>query len=168
MAKGIGNGFPMAAVITTQSIATSLTEAMFFNTFGGQPLSAVIGSKVLDIIDEEKLQQNCLEVGTLFIKKLAELRDGKYGDLVGDVRGQGLMIGMEMMVGGKSMPADQMSAIFEDCRELGLVIGKGGPHGNVFRIKPPMCITVQDVQFTVDVLKVCFERHYERLRAKSN
>ena len=167
MAKGIGNGFPMAAVITTQSIATSLTQAMFFNTFGGQPLSAAIGSKVLDIIDEEKLQQNSLEVGTFFMKKLTELRDGKYADIVGDVRGQGLMIGMEMMTNNKSMPAEQMGAIFEDCRELGLVIGKGGPQGNVFRIKPPMCITKEDAQFTVDVLKVAFDRHYTRLRANA-
>ena len=61
------------------------------------------------------------------------------------------------------MPIDQVNGIFEDCRELGLIIGKGGPNGNVFRIKPPMCITAEDAQFTVDVLKVAFEKHYERL-----
>ena len=98
MAKGIGNGFPLAAVITTQSIAQTLTQAMYFNTFGGNPFASAVGSTVLDIIDQEKLQDNCLNVGTLLLTKLAELRDGKYSDIVGDVRGKGLMIGMELSV----------------------------------------------------------------------
>lgn len=163
MAKGIGNGFPLAAVITTQSIAATLTKAMFFNTFGGNPLASAVGSTVLDIIDEEKLQDNSHQVGTLLLRKLAELRDGKYEDIVGDVRGKGLMIGVELAVNGQPMPKEQFDAIFEDTREMGLIIGKGGPNGNVFRIKPPMCITPADVQFTVDVLKVAFDNHYERL-----
>lgn len=176
MAKGIGNGFPLAAVITTQSIAASLTKALHFNTFGGNPLSSAVGSAVLDIIEEEKLQENCQTVGTLLLTKLAELRDGRYSDIVGDVRGKGLMIGLELMVntGGNGqkevlvpMPVEQVSGIFEDCRAMGLIIGKGGPTGNVFRIKPPMCITEADVHFTVEVLKVAFERHYERLARSS-
>jgi len=61
------------------------------------------------------------------------------------------------------MPKEQFDAIFEETREMGLIVGKGGPNGNVFRIKPPMCITAQDVQFTVDVLKRAFDNHYERL-----
>ncbi|KAH9406863.1 alanine--glyoxylate aminotransferase 2 [Tyrophagus putrescentiae] len=174
MAKGIGNGFPLAAVITTQSVASSLTRAMHFNTFGGNPLSSAVGSAVLDIIEAEKLQENSLRVGTLLLRKLAELRDGRFSDIVGDVRGKGLMIGLELMVSKERnhrtavpMPVEQVNGIFEDCRSMGLIIGKGGPSGNVFRIKPPMCITEADVTFTVDVLKVAFERHYERLARSS-
>lgn len=97
MAKGIGNGFPMAAVITTNEIAQTLTKASFFNTFGGNPLSCAIGSVILDVIDDENLQSNSLKQGRQLLTKLAELRD-KYPTIVGDVRGKGLMIGVEMMV----------------------------------------------------------------------
>lgn len=97
MAKGIGNGFPLAAVITTNEIAKTLSIASFFNTFGGNPLSSAIGSTILDIIDEENLQSNSLQIGNYFLTQLAALRD-KFPDLVGDVRGKGLMLGVEMMV----------------------------------------------------------------------
>ncbi|KAI2805524.1 alanine--glyoxylate aminotransferase 2 [Blomia tropicalis] len=163
MAKGIGNGFPMGAVVTTQSVAQTLSKASYFNTFGGNPMASVIGSTVLDIIDQERLQDNSHQIGTLLLTKLAELRDGRYSDIIGDVRGKGLMIGLELSVNGKPMPSSQFEPIFEDCRELGLIVGKGGPHGNVFRIKPPMCITADDVQFTIDVFRCAFENHYKRL-----
>lgn len=97
MAKGIGNGFPLAAVVTTNEIAKSLATASYFNTFGGNPLSCAIGSAVLDVIDEEKLQENCHRVGTLLLTKLGQLR-AKYPDIVGDVRGKGLMVGVELEV----------------------------------------------------------------------
>ena len=107
MAKGIGNGFPMAAVVTTPEIASKLGlnkafstlsylslksgQALHFNTFGGNPMASAVGLSVLDVIKEERCQENSLEVGTHLMEKLVTLVD-KY-EIVGDVRGKGLMIG---------------------------------------------------------------------------
>lgn len=96
MAKGIGNGFPMAAVVTSSEIASSIKKASFFNTFGGNPLACSIGREVLSIIDDERMQENCKKLGEKMILGLAELRT-KYPDIIGDVRGKGLMIGVELI-----------------------------------------------------------------------
>ena len=95
MAKGIGNGFPLAAVVTRPEIAKTLTEAAYFNTYGGNPLASTVGLNVLKIIDDENLQNNCLIVGSKLLKDLEKLRD-KYPEVIGDVRGKGLMIGLEL------------------------------------------------------------------------
>lgn len=86
MAKGIGNGFPLGAVVTTSKIAECLLKASHFNTYGGNPLACAAGSAVLDVIEKEGLQQNSKEVGTYFLKSLDQLR--KVYNVVGDVRGQ--------------------------------------------------------------------------------
>lgn len=91
MAKGIGNGFPLAAVVTTPEIAAKLGQALHFNTFGGNPMASAVGLTVLDVLKDEKCQENSLEVGTYLLSKLVQLVD-KY-PIVGDVRGKGLMIG---------------------------------------------------------------------------
>ena len=91
MAKGIGNGFPMAAVVTTPEIASKLSQALHFNTFGGNPMASAVGLAVLEVIEEEKLQENSKVVGTYLLEQLIQLVD-KY-EIVGDVRGKGLMIG---------------------------------------------------------------------------
>ncbi|CRK97743.1 CLUMA_CG011122, isoform A [Clunio marinus] len=154
MAKGIGNGFPLAAVVTTPEISQVLTEALHFNTFGGNPLACAVGMAVLDVIDEENLQQNSLEVGTYLLKGLENLRD-KY-EVVGDVRGKGLMIGVEL-VESKSSKSPLNTAsfidIWESCKDMGVLLGKGGISGNVFRIQPPMCITKEDADLTLNVLE---------------
>ncbi|KAG5879926.1 hypothetical protein JTB14_009300 [Gonioctena quinquepunctata] len=157
MAKGIGNGYPLAAVATTREIASGLAKAGHFNTFGGNPIACTIGMTVLDIIEEEKLQQNCKEVGTHLLLALAELKS-KF-PMIGDVRGKGLMIGVELVDNNETrqpMNPTKFMKIWEHCRDLGLIIGKGGPYGNVIRIKPPMCITKEDADFTIDVLESAF------------
>ena len=93
MAKGIGNGFPLAAVVTTPEIAAKLGQALHFNTFGGNPMASAVGLAVLEVLKEEKCQENSLEVGTYLLSQLVQLVD-KY-PIVGDVRGKGLMIGKE-------------------------------------------------------------------------
>ncbi|VEN48587.1 unnamed protein product [Callosobruchus maculatus] len=153
MAKGIGNGFPLAAVVTTPEIAQGLGKATHFNTFGGNPLACAVGMAVLDIIEEEKLQENAKTVGTKLLLDLAKLRD-KY-EIVGDVRGKGLMIGMELVddkTSKKPLSSEKCVDIMEKCKSMGLVVGKGGLYGNVLRLSPPMCITEQDATFTVQVL----------------
>lgn len=87
MAKGIGNGFPLGAVVTTQKIAESLTRAEHFNTYGGNPLACTAGLAVLEVIEKEGLQQNSKEVGTYFLESLNQLRN-VHTDVIGDVRGQ--------------------------------------------------------------------------------
>ncbi|XP_066256543.1 alanine--glyoxylate aminotransferase 2, mitochondrial [Euwallacea similis] len=153
MAKGIGNGFPLAAVATTKEIAESLTQAGHFNTFGGNPVSSTVGITVLEIIEEEKLQENAKEVGTRLLLGLEKLRNESA--FVGDVRGKGLMIGVELVqdkLSKQPLEADKFIQVWESCLRLGLILGKGGLYGNVLRIKPPMCITKEDADFTVDVL----------------
>jgi len=154
MAKGIGNGFPMGAVVTTAEVAKSLTFATHFNTFGGNPVACAVGSAVLDVIEEEGLQKNSLEVGTHFLQRLAELK--KEIRQIGDVRGKGLMIGMEMVEDRetkKPLEIEKIQAAFNKMKDYGVLVGLGGLHRNVFRIKPPMTITKADADMAVDVMK---------------
>lgn len=152
MAKGIGNGAPIAAVVTTPEIAKPLADRIHFNTFGGNPVSCAIGKAVLEVIDQENLQKNSLEKGDYLLKGLQRLMDKHF--LIGDVRGKGLMIGVELVKDRRTKePAkEECAKIFERSKELGLLIGKGGFYGNVLRIKPPMCITHADIDFILEVL----------------
>ncbi|KZS15160.1 Alanine--glyoxylate aminotransferase [Daphnia magna] len=106
-------------------------------------------------IEADQTQANCRNVGTYFLLELAKLRD-EFPNLVGDVRGKGLMIGVELVSDPETRaplaPADVL-AIWEQCKDMGVLYGKGGFFGNVFRIKPPMCITKSDVDFAVAVLR---------------
>jgi len=156
MAKSIGNGAPLAAVVTTPEIAGSLTNRIHFNTFGGNPVSCAIGKKVLEIILRDNLQAHCAEVGGYMLDGFRRLME-KH-EVIGDVRGKGLMTGIELVRDrqGKAPFPEACLKVFERSRELGLLIGKGGLFGNTLRIKPPMCITRDDVDFMLEVLDIAF------------
>ncbi len=156
MAKGIGNGVPLGAVTTRMEIARSLTQRIHFNTYGGNPVSMAAGLAVLDVIDEDGLQENCRVVGGHLLAGLRELQQRHA--IVGDVRGMGLMIGVELVRDRATRePAKQETLdVLEACRELGMLIGKGGLDGNILRIKPPMCITREDADYALDVLDRAF------------
>ncbi len=152
MAKGIGNGAPLGAVATRMEIASALAQRLHFNTFGGNPVSMAAGLAVLDVIEEEGIQRNARERG-------AELKAGLHRlqcehSLIGDVRGMGLMIGVELVRdrATKTPAKGETIDLLEAARETGLLIGKGGIDGNVLRIKPPMYITRADVDFAIEVL----------------
>jgi alanine-glyoxylate transaminase/(R)-3-amino-2-methylpropionate-pyruvate transaminase len=154
LAKGMGNGAPLAAAVTTPQIAEALTQRIHFNTFGGNPVSCAMGKAVLEVIERERLQQNALEVGAYLEGGLRRLMN-KHS-IIGEVRGKGLMLGVEMVKdrSTKEPASEECAGVFERVKEMGLLIGKGGLYGNVLRIKPPMCINRADADFLVEVLDI--------------
>ena len=156
MAKGIGNGAPLAAVTTRREIAEVLTQRIHFNTYGGNPVSAAAGLAVLDVIEQDGLQENARVVGGRLMAGLRRLQTAH--PLVGDVRGMGLMLGVELVTDreSKAPAGPQTLEVLEAAREMGVLLGKGGLSGNVLRIQPPMCITAEDADFALDVLDRAF------------
>ncbi|KAB2067433.1 hypothetical protein ERO13_A09G213628v2 [Gossypium hirsutum] len=152
MAKGIGNGIPLGAVVTTPEIAEVLTRRSYFNTFGGNPVCTAAGLAVLKVIEKEKLQENAHVVGSHLKERLTALKD-KY-DLIGDVRGRGLMLGVELVTDHKLKTPAKLETlhIMEQLKEIGVLVGKGGFYGNVFRMTPPLCFTKEDADFLVDAM----------------
>ena len=158
MAKGIGNGCPLAAVVTTAKIAQSLVGKVHFNTFGGNPVVTAMGKAVLEVIEQEKLQENSLKQGTRIKDGLERLK-AKYR-IIGDVRGKGLMLGVELVKDRttKEPAKAECSEVLEYAREMGLLLGKGGLWGQTIRFAPPMCITQADADFLLEVLDTAFAK----------
>jgi alanine-glyoxylate transaminase/(R)-3-amino-2-methylpropionate-pyruvate transaminase len=158
MAKGIGNGVPLAAVVTTPQIASVLAKRIHFNTFGGNPVVCAQGKAVLEVIERERLQDNALKVGSHILAGLEKLK--LKHKLIGDVRGRGLMIGVELVKDRQTKePAKaECARILELAREMGLLIGKGGLWGQTIRIKPPLCLTLADADFLLEVLDTAFTK----------
>jgi len=156
LAKGIGNGAPLAAVVTTPKIAQSLVGKVHFNTFGGNPVVSAIGKAVLEVIEKENLQANALRLGNHILAGLNKLKDKHK--IIGDVRGKGLMLGIEMVKDRVTkIPASaECQQVLENARELGLLIGKGGLWGQTIRFAPPMCLTQADADFLLEVLDESF------------
>ena len=146
LGKPIGNGHPMAAVVTTPEIAESFVTGMeYFNTFGGNPVSCAIGLAVLDVIEEEGLQQHARVLGEQFLAGFREM--APRHPLVGDVRGLGLFLGIELVRDHSTLePADtEASAVIDAMRNRGFLLSTDGPLHNVIKIKPPMVLTAEDV-----------------------
>ena len=153
MGKPIGNGFPLAAVVTTRAIADAFASGPeYFNTYGGNPVSLAAGMAVLDILAEEKLQSNALHVGSVLKAGLKWLQID-HG-LIGDVRGSGLFLGIELVSDRRTrVPAPGQAAyVVERMREEGILLSVDGPDRNVLKIKPPMCFATADAELLVETL----------------
>jgi alanine-glyoxylate transaminase/(R)-3-amino-2-methylpropionate-pyruvate transaminase len=159
MAKGIGNGFPLSAVVTTPEIADCLSSSFYFNTYGGNPLACRVGSEVLKIIEDEHLQQNSKDMGEIFLRRWHKMME--KSDIIGDVRGKGLLVGMEIVKCKESrLPnPEKCLELVSHFREHGILAGKGGLYGNIIRLGPPMCITKADVDYACDVMDLFFEKN---------
>lgn len=152
MAKQMGNGFPLAAVAVSKEVGAAMNK-LTFSTYGGNPLSMAAGREVIRVIDDEKMQENSHNLGKLLMAGLQDLKS-RY-ECVGDVRGSGLMMGLEIVTDKESKLPDNalFNDIFEKTKDYGLLLGKGGRFGNTFRIQPPMCINEKDVEFSLDVFE---------------
>jgi alanine-glyoxylate transaminase/(R)-3-amino-2-methylpropionate-pyruvate transaminase len=163
MAKGIGNGVPLGACVTRPDIASVMTKRIHFNTFGGNPVSMTQGLATLEVIDAEGIQKNAQRVGEHLKSRLLELQERHT--MIGEVRGLGLMLGVELVRNRESKePATTETAdILELCKDRRLLLGRGGLFGNILRIKPPMCLTLGDADFLVD----CLDEVIEKLSSRS-
>jgi 4-aminobutyrate aminotransferase-like enzyme len=145
LGKPIGNGHPIGAVVTTPEIAASFDNGMeFFSTFGGNTVSCAIGLAVLDVVEDERLQAHAERVGAHLLAQLRQIAAGSR--LVGDVRGSGLFIGVELVRSRDTLePATtEASDVVNRLRDEGILIGTDGPHHNVLKIRPPMPFTIED------------------------
>ncbi len=139
LGKPIGNGYSMAAVVTTPAIAASFTEVTeFFSTTGGNPVACAVGLAVLDVLEQEGLQERAASVGAKLRLSIEDL--ARQHPLIGDVRGAGLFIGVELVRDRSTLePAPkEAAAVVNRMRELGVLVGVEGPHANVLKIRPPL------------------------------
>ena len=156
MAKGIANGMPLGATIATDEVAESLKK-LTISTFGGNPISSAAANATIDILMDDDFRSNAEAMGDLLREGLEEIAL-KYPKIIGEVRGMGLMQAMELVEdepnGDRTPNAVATMQLFEETKKRGLLIGKGGLYGNVFRIAPPMSVNESQIK---DALKIIDE-----------
>jgi ethanolamine-phosphate phospho-lyase len=158
--KPMGNGFPCASVVTTPTLADAFNNGMeFFATYGGCTAAAAAGLAVLDVLHEEKLLQNATEVGAYCVEALLKLKN-QYPNIIGDVRGLGLMIGVELVTSATTkLPAPSTAAFIKSHSKMThkVLLSTEGPYASVIKIKPPMCFSRADVDRMVAAMADAFE-----------
>ncbi len=157
MAKGIGNGFPLGAVVVRKHIAEPMADKFMFHTYGANPTSCAAGRAVLQVIREDNVMENARIVGAALLERLKDLQSRH--DAIGDVRGRGLMLAIEMVKDRttKEPDADTTAAVFEATRQNGLILSKSGAYRSCLRMVPPMCLSLEDVDHVAEGLDQAFE-----------
>ena len=153
LGKPIGNGHPLAAVVTSREIAESFHNGMeYFNTFGGNPVSCAVGLAVLDVVADQDLQRHALQVGGYLKSRLTELMTRH--PLIGDVRGLGLFLGVELVRDQDTLEpaAEEASYLIERMKERGILLSTDGPLHNVLKIKPPLVFNRENADMLVKSL----------------
>ncbi len=154
MAKGLANGLPIGAFITTPEIAQH-GQKQQINTFGGNPISTTTALAVLETIEEDRIMQNAKVVGEYLMDGLRDLQ--KSFPVIGDVRGKGLMVGIELAGEHKEPLPQETAKIVEFCKDEGVIVGKGGLYANVIRIKPPMIVSKENIDTLLKTLRKALE-----------
>ena len=150
LGKPIGNGHPMGAVVTRPEIIQTLVDqGIFFSTFGGNNVSCAAGMAVLDVLEREGLQENARVVGHHF--RAGPAPAGGPARLIGDVRGRGLLVGLELVRDRKTLEpaAPETKRVVNRMRDLGVLTATEGPHGNVLKLRPPICFTREQADMTI-------------------
>jgi len=156
-AKGIGNGYPLGALIVKREIAEAMAHKFYFHTYGANPVSCAAGRSVLHIIQQHKLQQRAQQVGAALLDVLRDLQTRH--EVIGSVRGRGMMMAVELVRNRETKEPDPetMVRLFENTRDCGLVASKSGAYRNVLRICPPLCMQMEDVPFFEEAINQSFE-----------
>ena len=154
MAKGIANGFPLSACITTSEIANALIKNTI-STFGGNPVSCSAAIKTIEIIKRDQLVDNSMKMGAVLRNGLEALKE-KYPKITGDVRGKGLMQAIEFVedetAGNRTPNPKAVDELMEETKKRGLLIGRGGLEGNIVRISPSLNIDRNYVEKALEIL----------------
>ncbi len=149
-AKGIADGFPLSAFTTRPEIASAYKPGDHLSTFGGNPVSCAAALANIDFMEKENLAAKTVETGNYAMAKLRALQ--KEHSLIGDVRGLGLMIGVELIKDRKKTPAPaEAEAVRDHCLQRGLLVGVGGVNGNVIRFQPPLIISKQQIDQAINI-----------------
>ncbi|MCB0492342.1 MAG: aminotransferase class III-fold pyridoxal phosphate-dependent enzyme [Cyclobacteriaceae bacterium] len=161
--KPIGNGHPLGVVVTNIKLADAFANGMeYFNTFGGNPVSCAIGLEVLNVIADEGLQQNAKQMGQYLKEGLAQLKADH--PIIGDVRGLGLFLGIELVKDNNLTPAtEQATYLANRMRELGILMSTDGPYENVLKIKPPIIFNKADADFLISTLDRVLKEDFMQL-----
>lgn len=165
LAKGIADGFPISACTARADIGNAFEPGDHLSTFGGNPVSAAAALANIRILDEENLPKRAAEMGAYFMKELNRLKE-EYS-IIGDVRGKGLMIGVELVRNReKKIPAKEETVRIRDiAREKGLLIGSGGVKGCVLRIQPPLVIEKEQIDKALQIIEEAIEQvNYEKMK----
>ncbi len=159
--KPLGNGHPLSAVVCTQKVADAFANGMeYFNTFGGNPVSCAIGIEVLRVIKEESLQENALMVGNYLKSELKKMQNDFH--VIGDIRGQGLFLGIELSDRAKKPLTEKASYLVNRMKDLGILMSTDGKDNNVLKIKPPMVFSKQNAdELLAGVRSVLLENYLE-------
>lgn len=152
LAKGIANGFPISAFIARPGVSEAFTPGDHLSTFGGNPVSCAAALANIDVMEEEKLAENAAARGEQIMSRLRDFQ--KDHPVLGDVRGKGLMIGLELVSDREKTPAGaQAKQVRQLCREEGILVGVGGSFGNVVRLQPPLVLSDEEANRITEVLE---------------